>query len=221
MQREFPALDAGFFGSGSGSLFRVVRQAGELGFVGDDFGEGIGRVEQVFRELGGKLRQFFHDHLEARLLLFRQFGAGQAEIAHLVIDDLLLFDGERRVLGAAAQGLVFLEQLQVLAELGVEARHFGQHFVVGLAPGRHVVDRMQVADDTPGAAEGLQAVGQGAGKIGPGGGGGVVGQAGDQVAAGGQQRFDGRFHMLGLDEIETREVGEIEEGIGGVHGFRT
>ncbi len=199
---------------------RIVRQAGELGFVGDDLGEGVGRVEQVFRELGGELRQLFHDRLEARLLIFRQFGAAQAEIADFVIDDLLLLDGKRRVLGAVAQRLVFLEQLQVLAQFGVEARHLGQHLVVGLAPGRHVVDRMQVADDAPGAAEGFEADRQRPGKILPGGGRLVGGQALDQFASCGQQRLDGRFDMFGLDEIETRKVGEIEKGIVGVHFFR-
>ena len=221
MQREFPAGDAGLLGGGLRGLDDVGRQAGEPGLVADDLGEGVGRVEQIFRELGGKLRQLLHDRLEARLPVFRQFGAGQAEIADFVIDNLFLFDGKRRIFGTGAQRLVLLEQLQVLPELGVEARHLGQHFVVGLAPGRHIVDRMQVADNAPGAAEGLQAGGQRAGEIRPGGGCRIVGEAGDQVAAGGQQGFDGRFDVLGLDEIETGKIGEIEEGIGGVHGIQT
>jgi hypothetical protein len=61
---------------------------------------------------------------------------------------------QRRVFGAGAQRLVLGEQLEVLAEFGIEARNLGQHLVVGLAPGRDVVDRMQVADDAPGAAKG-------------------------------------------------------------------
>ena len=79
---------------------------------------------------------------------------------------------------------------------------------------------MQVADDAPGAAEGFQPIGQGAGKIAPGGRRGVGGQAFDQGAAGGQQRFDGRFDMFRLDQVETGQVGEIEQGIIGVHLFR-
>jgi hypothetical protein len=158
--------------------------------------KGIGRVEDVFGELGGELRQLFHDRLEARLLVFRQFGAGQAEIAHFVVDDLFLFDTQRGVFGAGAQRLVLLEQLEVLAELGVEARNLRQHLVVRLAPGGHVIDRMQVADDAPGAAEGLKAIGQRAGEVLPGGRCGVGGQAFDQFAAGGQERFDGRLDGL-------------------------
>jgi hypothetical protein len=75
LQRELPAVDTGLFGGFAGGVLGVGGQAGELGFVGDDFGEGVGGVEQVFGELGGQLRQFFHDGLEARLLVFRQFGA--------------------------------------------------------------------------------------------------------------------------------------------------
>ena len=131
----------------------IVGQAGEQGFVGDNFGKGVGRVEQVLGKLGRQLRQLFHDGLEARLLVFRQFGAGQAEIAHFVVDDLFLFDGQRGVLGAFAQRLVFLEQLEILAKLGVEARDFRQHLVVRLAPGGDVIDRVQMADDAPGAAD--------------------------------------------------------------------
>ena len=71
MQAEAPAFDAGFFGSGSGGLFGIIRQAGQHGFVGDDFGESVGGVEDVFRELGGEAGELFHDRLEARLLVFR------------------------------------------------------------------------------------------------------------------------------------------------------
>ena len=220
MQGEFPALDTRFFSGFAGGVPGVVRQAGEQAFVGDDLGEGVGRVEDVFRELGGKLRQLFHDRLEARLLVFRQFGAAETEIADLVIDDLLAFGGERGVFRALLERPVLVEQLQVLAELGVEARNLRQHLVVGLAPGGHVVDRMQVADDTPGAAEPFQAFAQGAGEVGPGGGRGVVGQAFDQGAAIGQQLRDRRFDVFRLDQVEAGQVGEIEQGIGGCHGRR-
>jgi hypothetical protein len=81
VQRELPAVKARLFGGFAGGVPGVIRQAGEHGFVGDDLGEGVGGVEQVFRELGGQLRQFFHDGLEARLLVFRQFGAAEAEVA--------------------------------------------------------------------------------------------------------------------------------------------
>jgi hypothetical protein len=216
-QPATPAFSAAAFRG----LRAIVGQAGEPGLVGDDLGEGVGRVEQVFRELGGKLRQLFHDRLEARLLVFRQFGAGQAEVADSLSTTFFCSTESVAYSALARSALYFSNSLQVLAELGVEARHLGQHLVVGLAPGRDIVDRMQVADDAPGAAEGLQAGGQRAGEIRPGGGCCIVGQAGDQVAAGGQQRFDGRFDVLGLDEIETGKIGEIEQGIGGGHGIQT
>ena len=220
VQGEFPALDTRFFSGFAGGVPGVVRQAGEQAFVGDDLGEGVGRVEDVFRELGGDLRQLFHDRLEARFLVFRQFSAAEAEIADLVVDDLPAFGGERGVFRALLERPVLVEQLQVLAELGVEARNLRQHLVVGLAPGGHVVDRMQVADDTPGAAEPFQAFAQGAGEVGPGGGRAVGGQAVDQGAAIGQQLGDRRFDMFRLDQVEAGQVGEIEQGIGGCHGRR-
>jgi hypothetical protein len=110
VQRELPAVDTGLFGGFAGGVLGVGGQAGEQGFVGDDFGEGVGRVEQVFGELGGQLRQFFHDGLEARLLVFRQFGAAEAEVADFVVDDLFLFGGQRGVFRAGLEGAVFVEQ---------------------------------------------------------------------------------------------------------------
>jgi hypothetical protein len=122
--------------------------------------KGVGGVEDVFGKLGGEAGELFHDRLEARLLVFRQFGAAEAEITHFVIDDLLLLGAQRRIFGAGAQRLVFVEQLEVLAEFGIEARNLRQHLVVSLTPGRHVIDRMQVADDAPGAAERFQTIGK-------------------------------------------------------------
>ena len=79
MQREFPADRPAFFGGFAGGVPGVIRQAGRIPASSViDLGEGVGGVEQVFRELGGQLRQFFHDGLEARLLFFRQFGAAEA-----------------------------------------------------------------------------------------------------------------------------------------------
>ena len=59
MQCEFPAGFALFVCRFTGRLSDVVGQSGEFGLVADDFGKGVGGVEQVFRELGRKAGQFF------------------------------------------------------------------------------------------------------------------------------------------------------------------
>ena len=78
---------------------------------------------------------------------------------------------------------------------------------------------MQVTDDAPGPAERLQTIGEGAGKVRPGGRRAVGGQAFDQLAASGEQGFDGRLDVFGLNGVETWQVGEIEQGIGSRHFY--
>ena len=221
MQGEFPAVDTGLLRDFAGRILGVVGQAGQHHFIGDHLAKGVGGVEQVFRELGGQLRKLFHDRLVARLLVFRQLGAAEAEIADFVIDDLPAFGAQRGVFRAGLEGAVFVEQLQVLSEFGVEARYLGQHLVVGLAPGRHIVDRVQVTDHAPGTAEAFQPVGQRTGEVGPSGRGAIVRQAFDQRTAVGEQGFDGGFDVFRLDQVEAGQVGEVEQRIVGLgHGRR-
>ena len=75
MQRELPAGLVFFFGHFPSRFDDVGRQAGEIGLVGNEFGKGIGGVEQVLRELGSQLRQAFLQRLEARFLAIGQLGA--------------------------------------------------------------------------------------------------------------------------------------------------
>ena len=94
VQREFPAGHTILVSGSARRLDDVVRNAGQFGLVGDDLGEGVGGVEQVFRELRRKASQFFLYGLKARLGGFRQFGAGEAEVADLVVDDPALRNGQ-------------------------------------------------------------------------------------------------------------------------------
>ena len=89
MQGEFPAGFSVLFRRRTGRLADIRRQAGEFGLVTHVFGKGIGRIKQVFGELRGQRVEFFLDRLKARLLFFRQFGAGETEITHFVVDDAL------------------------------------------------------------------------------------------------------------------------------------
>ena len=181
-QGEFPAGFAVLLRGLARRLADVVGQPGQFGLVGNDFGKGIGRIEQVLRELGGETRQFFGNGLKARFLLLGQFGAGKAEIAHLVVDNLALRLRECRVVLARADSLVFGKEFQVLSELGKKSRDFGQHAVVGLTPLRNIVDRVQVADNPPGTGESFYAVGERRGKVVPAGGNGSGRQFFDQFA---------------------------------------
>jgi hypothetical protein len=61
-------------------------------------------------------RQLFLDFLEARLLLVRQFGAGQAEVAHFVVEDALACRRQGGEFGLSCSARYFCEQRQVLAE---------------------------------------------------------------------------------------------------------
>jgi hypothetical protein len=97
------------------------------------------------------LRQFFHDRLKARFLVFRQFGAAETEIADFVIDDLFLLGGKPSVFRWLS-GRGICRTAPGSGEFGIERARLGQHVVVGLAPGRYVVEPKQMADDAPSAA---------------------------------------------------------------------
>jgi hypothetical protein len=74
-------------GGGLRRCLGVVRQPGEIRFVFDPLGVGVGRVEQVLGKLRAQRGKLFLDFLEARLLVFGQFRTGEAEIAQFVFDD--------------------------------------------------------------------------------------------------------------------------------------
>jgi hypothetical protein len=140
--------------------------------------------------------EFLLDGLEARLVGFRQFGAGEAEVADLVLDDALLRGGELRESGTGLDCLELGEQLLVLSQLGEEARHLRQVGVVGFAPVRHVHHGVQVADDAPGARQALAAVEERRGEVTPGG--RRRFQARQQGAVFRQQFADGGRDMFGI-----------------------
>jgi hypothetical protein len=216
VQRELPARLASLFGRSAGGGDDVVGQAGQIGFIADPLGVGIGGVEQVLGELRGERGLFFLDFLEARLVRIWQFGTGQTEVAHLVVEDALAYRGERGVFGAVAQRAVLLEQREVLADLGVEAGDLGQHVVVGLAPIRHVEHAVQVADHAPGAAEALAGLGQRSDEALPARRLGISQPLLDQLAVFVDQCANGGFDVLRTDGVETGQSGEVEQRIG--HG---
>src|SRR5690606_25410238 len=125
-----------------------------------------------------------------------------------------------RVLGTFTQRLVLAEQFKTLAQLGIEGRDFRQQGIVGLAPFRHVVYAMQVADHAPGTAHAFAGVDHGLHEVGPGRRCFGLKQLLDQLTILVQQAPDGWLDMFGLEHIELRQTGKIEEGIGACgHGY--
>jgi hypothetical protein len=175
---------------------------------------GVGGVEQVLGELGGELGLLFLDFLEARLLRVGQLGAGEAEVAQRVLEDALAHRRQGGELGAVVQGLVLLEQREVLPDLGIEARDLGQHRVVGLAPLGHVEHAVQVADHAPGAAEALAGLFHRCDEAVPARGRGVGGEAFDERTILVDEAADRGLDVLGPDVGEARHAGEVEQGIG-------
>jgi hypothetical protein len=150
---------------------------------------------------------------EARLLIFGQLGARQAEIAQRVIEDLLAFGGQRRVFGARRDRLVLFVQREVLADARPELGHARQISPYAArssgvsatafrwpttphAPERlrRLLDRLD--DRSPGRRRLACA-------------GGV-----DRAVGGGQQHVEGGRHVFRADLAETGQAGEIEERIG-------
>jgi hypothetical protein len=210
---NFQPLSAVSFCGLAGGLPSIVRQAGEFGLVAHQLGKGVGGVEQVLRELGRELRQFLGNRLKARLAVLGQLRTAEAEIANLVVDDPTLGGRQTSVFRAPGDRLVLREELEVLADLGVEAGDLGQHAVVGVAPRRDVVDRVNMTDDSPGARQLLKAIAQWRGEISPGRSNGVGAQASHKGAAVIEQLADRRLHVARDNRVEARQAGEVEQRV--------
>jgi len=225
VQREFPAVVAILLGCLGRGLAGVVGQAGQFGLVAHQFGKGVGGVEQVFREFGRKLRKFLRNRLEARLLIVAQLRAGEPEIANLVVDDALPGWRKPGVFSAPGDCLVRGEELEVLTEFGIEARDFGEHAVIRLAPFGDVIDGVQMADNSPRARQRFEAVTQRCREAVPGRCGAFRGQPHDQRAAVVEKLADSRLHVARHNGVEARQAGQVKQRVvaqgGGSHqGFR-
>src|SRR5471032_3020170 len=213
VQRELVALLAILFGGGARGLLDVVRQAGQLGLVGDQQLVVVGRVEHVFREARRDGRVFFLDVGVAFLLLGRQLGAAHAEVAHGVVDDALARRRQAGEAGVGLDGLVFVEQRLVLRQRGPELGDLGLVIVVGGAQLGRVDHIVQMADDAPGAAQQLGRVLQRRDEVVPRDLRHRRFQRGDDGAVLLQQRVDGGTDVVRRDGVEARQAGEIEQGI--------
>ena len=106
MQAEFPARLVLFQRRLARRTYSAFWQAGQLPGIGDQQFPTVGGVEYVFVELAGKAGEFLLDFAVTLLVLIVKFGAGETEIAHRIVDDLLLRRSISSELGAAGNGLV-------------------------------------------------------------------------------------------------------------------
>ena len=214
MQREQPAFLAALFRSSTRRRYGVFRNALERCLISDMLGMLIGRIKHVLGKFRTEAGLLFGNRLEARLLIFRQLGTRQTEIAHLVVDDALAHRAQLRKRRAIAQLPIARKQFEVLPELGVIARHLGQQGVVRLAPGRRVHHAMQVPDHTPATAEALARIDHRRNEIIPVGRRGIGFEPGDKRTIVGKQSLNGRGDMFWQHRVKSRQTMGFEQGIG-------
>ena len=215
MQGEFPAgLDILF--SGSARHFQnVVGNACQCLAIFDDMHEGIGGVEQVLLELGGKRSQLLLYFHEALLFRLGQFCATEAEVAQFVFDDFFLGFIEQSVPGCSLQRLELPEQALMLAELGIVLGDLGQVLVVDRAQLGRVHHAVQVRDLAPGARQMLVGVFHGGHEGLPGWLSSIGCTGFHYLARVGQQLVHGGSDVFGADLGKTGQAGKIEQGIHG------
>src|SRR5262249_18135128 len=168
-------------------------------------------IEHVLGKLGGQLGELFLDRGVALLLLERQLGAAEAEVAQRVLDDLPAGRRKGAELRRACELLVLLEKLKILSELGPVLRDLGQGRVVSLAERRAVHHRAQMRDLAPGAAQALVRVLERRDEVFPGG--ACPRRRFDRGAAGGEQLVDGGSDVLRLDLVEPWQTGKLKKWI--------
>ena len=162
--------------------------------------------------LADELRELFLDRGVARLLVRRQLGAAEAEIAQRVLDDAFWRAVESVCeFGEAASALYFSNKRLVLAELGPVLRDLRQVGVVRLAQLGTVHHGVQVRNLAPGAADALVRVLQRRDEIVPGR--ARSSAALDGRAAVGEQLLHRGRDVLGLDLREARQPGKVQEWI--------
>jgi len=155
LQGESPALAAFALGALPGGLQRAHGQPGEALAVSDHELIGIGRIEDVFGELGGEPGQLHVDLLEAFLAGGVQVGAVAAEIVDGLLQEASPDPRERPRLTGGGIALDIVPQTGIERDAGVEGAHRRLHRIVGgaqLGIGGH---RFQVAHHGHGAVEGF------------------------------------------------------------------
>ena len=147
------------------SLNHIVGQAGQTCDIINQQFIGIGCIKHVLGKLGRQRGLLFLNFGEAGFLSVRQFSAAQAEITQRVLDDFLARRRQARISRAGFQGLVLVEQREVLSKLSPELGDLGLVFVVHRAQLRRIHHCVQMADHAPCAAQLFGSVFEGDDKI--------------------------------------------------------
>ncbi len=220
MQRKFIPGLAILLGCGACGLAHVVRQACQFNLVVDKQAVSVSGVENVFRKPGGEGCVFFLDFGETGLLGRWQFCTTQPEIAQRVVDYLA---PRRRQVGeieVVLDGLVFIEQGQVLRQCSPELDQFRLVFVVSGTQFRCIRYRIQMADNAPCPAQFFGHVLQRDDKVVPGNAIGRRFQQGDNGMRLLEQRGNRRRDVGRRDFVEPGEAGKVEQGIASVDSGR-
>ena len=175
--------------------------------------ECISGIENVVGKTRRQRREFFADCGETRFLVRGEVGAAKPEVAQFVLDDRALRAGELRHFRRCAKLLEFFEQPLVLAEFGVKLGHLWQVRVIDFAQFGTVHHRVQVPDLSPCAVEFLGCVLQGCRKILPVRLRARSGELLDHGAAGRQHFVDRGCHIRGLEGVEARQAGKVEQRV--------
>ena len=128
-------------------------QPGQARFVFYHERKRVGRIQHIFRKARAEQGLFFGNLFETGLLVLRQFGAGETEVAQFVLNDFFACRGQRGKFRCAAQGAILVEQIEVLAEVSPILGDVGQAGVVGVTQRRAVDHGVQMPDHAPGARQ--------------------------------------------------------------------
>jgi hypothetical protein len=213
LQREAPALHPlalrAFPRAGDGR----GRQPGQVGLVGEDEFEGVGRVQDVLRELGGDPRQLDVDLLQPFLAGGFQIGAVTAEGVDGLVQEAPPGARESRGRRAGGVGLDVIPQAGVQRNAGVEGADLGLRGVEGGAQFGVSGDAFQVAHHTHGPIQRLGHRVQGKQRAVEGWfaiGGGERCEAGAGLP---QQLAGGGLHVLRPDAVERNAEFHFEKRV--------
>ena len=212
LQADFVAFFAFGLGGSLKHRQRVFRNAGErLGAV-EIKREGVGGIEYVLRKLGGQLGAFGLQRGKLGLLLWRQFGAAQDEIAQIVGEFGLLRRRQDGVFGRVFNRFEARVKFDVLADFGEEHGYFRHQLVVNRAQFGGVGHRVQMGNHAPDAADALGGVGQALDGVEPGGF-RLRLNGGNRSAGIGNGALHSGTDVFGADAVETRLAAKVKKGV--------